>query len=56
VAGSWVDDNVRRVISGGGATYFWTDNWVGGVPLQVRFPCLFDLSDDKRGDGGGYGE
>jgi len=45
--GSWFGDNVRRVIGGGGATYFWTNNWVGGVPLRVRFPRLFDLSDDK---------
>jgi len=45
--GSWFDDNVRRVIGGGGTTYFWTDNWVGGVPLLVRFPCLFYLSVDK---------
>ena len=45
--GSWFDDNVRRVVRGGGATYFWTVNWVGGVPLQVRFPCLFYLSGDR---------
>jgi len=24
--GSWFDDNVRRVVGGGGTTYFWTDN------------------------------
>ena len=45
--GSWFDDNVRRVINGGGTTYFWTDNWVGGVPLRICFPRLFDLSVDK---------
>ena len=45
--GSWFDDNIRRVVGGGGSTYFWTDNWVGGVPLQVSFPHLFDLSVDK---------
>ena len=45
--GSWFHDNVRRVIGGSGTTYFWTDNWVGDVPLRVRFPHLFDLSVDK---------
>jgi hypothetical protein len=39
--GSWFEDNVRRVVGGGGTTFFWTDNWVGGVPLRVRFPRLF---------------
>jgi len=45
--GSWFDDNVRRVIGGGDTTYFWTDNWVGDVPLRVRFPRLFALAVNK---------
>jgi len=44
---SWFDDNVRQVVGGGGTTYFWTDNWVGGVPLRVRFPRLFALAENK---------
>jgi len=31
--GSWFEDNIQRVVGGGRETYFWTDNWVGGVPL-----------------------
>jgi len=45
--GSWFDNNVRRVVGGGGTTFFWTDNWVGGVPLRVRFPRLYDLAVDR---------
>jgi len=45
--GSWFDDNLRRVVGGGRDTYFWTDNWVGGVPLRVRFPRLFELTDNR---------
>ena len=40
VVGSWFEDNVRRVVGGGRDTCFWTDNWVGGVPLRVRFPTF----------------
>ena len=32
---------------GGGTTYFWTDNLVGGFPLRVRFPRLFALVENK---------
>jgi len=46
-AGSWFEDNVRRVVGGGSNTYFWLDNWVGGAPLQVQFPRLFDLAENK---------
>jgi len=46
-AGSWFQDNLRRVVGGGRDTYFWIDNWVGGVPLRVRFPRLFELADDR---------
>jgi hypothetical protein len=29
-------------------TFFWTDLWVGGISLAVRFRCLFDLSVHKN--------
>ena len=45
--GSWFEDNVRRIVGGGGSTFFWSDNWVGDVPLRVKFPRLFDLAVDK---------
>jgi len=43
----WFDDNVRRVVGGGRSTYFWLDNWMGGPPLKVQFPRLFELTQDK---------
>ena len=33
VEGCWIEDNVRKVVGGGGSTFFWIDNRVGGVPL-----------------------
>ena len=45
--GSWFEDNVLRIIGCGSTTFFWTDKWVGGVPLQVRFPRLFSLAENR---------
>jgi len=45
--GSWFDDDVRKVVGGGHNTFFWTGNWVGGVPLQVIFPRLFSLVENR---------
>ena len=42
------EESVRRIIGGGGGTYFWLDNWVGGAPLRVQFPRLFDLAENKE--------
>lgn len=46
-AGSWFDENLRRVVGGGGNTYFWTDNWVNDASLRMQFPLLFDLAENK---------
>lgn len=45
--GSWFEDNVCRVVDYGRSTYFWSENWVGGIPLQFKFPCLFYLALDR---------
>jgi len=45
--GSWFEDNIRRFVGGGQSTYFWTDNGVGGVSLNVRFPRMFSLGADR---------
>jgi len=45
--GNWFEDNVCRVVGGGGTTYFWLDTWVGGTPLGIQFPRLFYLSENK---------
>jgi len=41
--GSWFKDNTRRVVGDGHNTYFWTNNWVGEIPLRIKFCRLFDL-------------
>jgi len=42
--GHWFDDNVRRVVGDGKGTLFWYDNWIGDIPLRLKFPRLFDLA------------
>ena len=46
--GSWFDDNSRRVVGNGCNTFFWTDNWQGGVPLKFQFSRLYELSVHKE--------
>jgi len=38
---------VRRKVGNDVHTLFWTDRWVGEVPLRARFSRLFLLSDFK---------
>ena len=40
----WFRDNVKCGVGNGERTLFWSNVWVGDVPLRVRFPRLFDLS------------
>jgi len=47
-AGSWFEDNTRRVVGDSRNTYFWTDNWVGGVPVGIKFPRLFEFSMNRE--------
>lgn len=60
------EDNTRRVVGDGRNTYFWMDNWVGGVPLGIKFRRLFDLAVHRESsvakmatlgweEGGGHG-
>jgi len=46
-AGGWFENNVQRVVGDGRGTCFWSNNWVGGVPLRVRFPRLFYLTNER---------
>jgi hypothetical protein len=34
-------------VGDGSDTFFWTDFWVGGIPLRERFRHLFELSERK---------
>ena len=41
--GRWFDDNIRRVVGNGRNTFFWTNNWLGGIPLKLQFNRLYEL-------------
>lgn len=32
------------MVANGRKTFFWTDNWLGGVPSRIQFSRLFELS------------
>jgi len=40
----WLRDHVSRSVGDKKNTLFWTDVWLGGVSLSVRFSRLFDLT------------
>ena len=42
--GRWFEDNIRHVVGNGRNTLFWYDCWVGEMPLNLKFPRLFDLA------------
>jgi hypothetical protein len=43
----WFGDSVLRKVEDGADTFVWTDPWLDGIPLYVRFRRLFDLSDNR---------
>jgi len=45
----WFDCNLRRIMGNGSGTFFWTNNWVRGIPLGVRFSRLFELTENRWG-------
>jgi hypothetical protein len=47
VGGGWFAENVVRRVGNGVETLFWTDPWLGGVSLSVRYRRLFDLAINK---------
>lgn len=40
--GGWFRENISKKMGDGMNTLFWTDSWVGGVPLAIRFRRLYD--------------
>jgi hypothetical protein len=47
VGGGWFCEGVMRKVGDESDTFFWTDPWLGGIPLCERFGRLFDLSERK---------
>jgi hypothetical protein len=48
LSGRWFDDNVTRVVGDRESSSFWTDDWLGGASLKVRFCRLFVLYEHKK--------
>ncbi|GAU19761.1 hypothetical protein TSUD_78870 [Trifolium subterraneum] len=42
--GGWFAESVVRRVGNGADTLFWSDPWLGGAPLSVRYKRLFDLA------------
>jgi hypothetical protein len=40
----WFTEGLERRVGDGSETVFWSDSWLGGVPLSVRFWRLYDLT------------
>ncbi|GAU19071.1 hypothetical protein TSUD_99330 [Trifolium subterraneum] len=45
----WFRESIERRVGNGHDTFFWTDPWLGGVLLSVKYRCMFDLSLSKTG-------
>jgi hypothetical protein len=45
----WFGECVTRKVGDGTDTFFWSDPWLGGIPLCERFGRLFDLAETKWG-------
>ncbi|KEH29819.1 hypothetical protein MTR_4g052370 [Medicago truncatula] len=45
--GNWFDENISKIVGDGRSTFFRMDNWIGEVPLCVRFSRLFDLAKNQ---------
>jgi hypothetical protein len=43
----WFGECVSRKVGDGTDTLFWSDPWVGGIPLCERFGRLYDLVTSK---------
>jgi hypothetical protein len=47
VGGGLFRECVSKKVGDGSDTFFWTDPWLGGVPLCERFRRQFDLAENK---------
>ncbi|KAL6516895.1 hypothetical protein OROHE_018183 [Orobanche hederae] len=45
--GGWFEARVKRVVGEGDRTLFWEDVWAGEIPLKLKYPRLFQLSESK---------
>jgi hypothetical protein len=43
----WFGESVMRKVGDGAETLFWSDPWLSGIPLSVRYGRLFELAATK---------
>ncbi|MCI31875.1 receptor-like kinase, partial [Trifolium medium] len=44
---TWWRECVSKKVGDGSDTFSWTDPWLGGIPLCVKFGRLFELAENK---------
>ncbi|MCH81957.1 kinesin-like protein [Trifolium medium] len=44
LGGGWFGESILKKVGDGSEAFFWTDTWLDGSPLCVRFRGLFDLA------------
>ncbi|GAU32127.1 hypothetical protein TSUD_218780 [Trifolium subterraneum] len=44
---AWFEESIERRVRNGVDTLFWSDPWLGGVPLNTRYRRLFDLATNQ---------
>ncbi|GAU21280.1 hypothetical protein TSUD_286900 [Trifolium subterraneum] len=47
VGGAWFAEGVAKRVGNGADTSFWSDPWLDGVPLCVRYRRLFNLATNQ---------
>jgi hypothetical protein len=47
IGGGWFMEHISKKLEDGADSYFWTDLWLGGVPLRERFDRLFELAETQ---------
>jgi hypothetical protein len=48
LSNTWFANNVEKELGNGLNTSFWSDIWVGSLPLKEKFPCLFSISTQRE--------
>ncbi|MCI67960.1 cysteine-rich receptor-like protein kinase, partial [Trifolium medium] len=43
----WFAESIARRVGNGADTFFWTDTWLGGVPLRGTYGRLYELATNK---------
>lgn len=53
--GQGLTEEFEKIIGNGVDTSFWEENWIGGTPMRLKFPSLYQLSTQKTAKVSGCG-